>query len=133
MAETSLATKLRILPGTNALVLHAPEDVTLGPFPDRAHVSTAPNGTHDVVLLFTRDSQALARDLPGAIAAVARGGILWVAWPKKTAGVPTDLNRDVLWTLVAPHGWGPNSNIAINERWSALRFKEGARSPGRAG
>ncbi len=46
--------------------------------------------------------------------------VLWVAYPK---GNRADINRDSLWRLVAPFGLRPITQVAIDETWSALRFR----------
>lgn len=38
-------------------------------------------------------------------------------------GQPTDLNRDILWNLVEPAGWRPVRMVALDETWSAMRFR----------
>ncbi len=127
---TSLAQKLRILAGNRVLVLQAPTAFAdaLAPLPDGVRVETAAKGKdhYDVVQLFVKDSVELERHLKRAIGAVRAGGILWIAWPKKSAGVATDLTRDTLWALVQPEGWGPVASVAIDETWSGLRFKPSA-------
>jgi hypothetical protein len=44
-------------------------------------------------------------------------------WPKKSARVATDLTRDSLAALALTLGWGPVSNVSIDEMWSALRLR----------
>ncbi|HEV8192338.1 MAG TPA: hypothetical protein VGP82_12795 [Ktedonobacterales bacterium] len=124
---TRLAQKLRIQAGNRVLVLQAPEGfaAALAPLPEGVHLETAPQGSYDVVHLFVRDSTELERHLKTAIGAVRTGGVLWIAWPKKSARVTTDLARDTLWALVQPAGWGPVASVAIDDTWSGLRFKPG--------
>jgi hypothetical protein len=61
--------------------------------------------------------------LPAAVAALRPGGVLWVMWPKTTSGMATDLTRDTLAALALAQGWGPVSNVSIDETWSALRLR----------
>ena len=83
----------------------------------------------DAVLLFVNnlaEAQALA---PGAVATVAPvkpEGILWIAYPKGGSGVKTDVNRDKLWPVVQESGWRPVRQIALDEGWSAMRFRPGS-------
>ena len=44
-------------------------------------------------------------------------------YPKGGAKAGTDLNRDVLWQLVGPRGWTGVSLVAIDDTWSAMRFR----------
>ncbi len=128
MAESALAKKLRVLPGNRVLLLNAPEGAEdeLLPVPEGASVATTattPDGIFDVVLAFARDSAELGRILPLATGALAQRGILWIAWPKKTAKLSSDLDRDGLWAGLNATGWVGVASIAVNETWSALRFK----------
>lgn len=49
--------------------------------------------------------------------------MLWLAYAKGSSKVKTDVNRDKLWAAVLPLGWQPVRQIALDEVWSALRFK----------
>ena len=46
--------------------------------------------------------------------------VVWVLYPK---GNRTDVNRDSLWRLIAPYGLRPITQVAVDETWSALRFR----------
>lgn len=58
-----------------------------------------------------------------AFQAVKYDGLLWVCYPKQTAKVETNLNRDILWKLIEPRGLRPVTQIALDATWSALRFR----------
>jgi hypothetical protein len=75
------------------------------------------------VLLFVNNLGEAERLAPQAMAAVAPGGLLWIAYPKGTSGVKTDVNRDRLWPVIEALGWKPVRQVAIDEVWSALRFR----------
>jgi hypothetical protein len=50
--------------------------------------------------------------------------VLWFAYPKQTSKVfRSDLNRDLCWAALSPFGLQPVRQVAIDEDWSALRFK----------
>lgn len=128
MATQGVAQKLRIVGGSTVLLANAPEGYQrmLGALPDGVQIATEAAGQYDVVLLFVCDRAALERSLRQATEAVRSGGVFWIAWEKKARRGPDDLNRDSLWAAVQPSGWGPVTNVAIDEDWSALRFKPGA-------
>jgi hypothetical protein len=50
-------------------------------------------------------------------------GLLWLAYPKMSSGIKTDINRDRLWDAVKPSGWRPVRQVALDDTWSALRFR----------
>jgi hypothetical protein len=52
--------------------------------------------------------------------------VFWISWPKKSAKVPTDLTRDVLWGLLAEDGYDSVASVSIDAVWSALRFRPAA-------
>ncbi len=45
---------------------------------------------------------------------------MWVAYPK---GNRTDINRDTVWPIVSEHGLRPIGQVALDDAWSALRFR----------
>jgi hypothetical protein len=123
MAEA--AAKLQIKPGHRVLVLNGPSGGArlLGPLPKGAAMTTAASGRADAVLLFVRDSTDLQKHAGQAARAASGDRILWIAYPKKTSGVKTDLSRDVFAGLLRGHGVQPVSQVAIDDTWSALRLR----------
>lgn len=138
MTQSALTKKLQIKPSHSILLLvDAPDGyaASLDPLPEGASVATAARGTFDVVHLFVRQARDLEEKGPEAIAAVKAGGVLWISYPKKSSGVETDITRDVGWSVIQEAGWGPVTQVAIDDTWSALRFKpeaEVARTAGSA-
>jgi hypothetical protein len=49
--------------------------------------------------------------------------VFWVAYPKKTAKIKTDLHRDCGWEEIVAKDFVPVSLIALDETWSLLRFR----------
>jgi hypothetical protein len=96
----------------------------LGPLPGGIRVQTSLTGKAplDVVVLFATSRSALARAFPKAAARLEPAGGLWVAWPKRASGVPTDLTEDVAREIGLPAGLVDNKVCAIDETWSGLRF-----------
>lgn len=115
MTTSALGKKLQIKPGNRVLLLDAPEGfaASLEPLPEGAAIATVARGRFDVVHLFARDSRALSRSAAKALDAVADGGVLWIAYPKKSSGVETDLTRDIGWKVVEEAGWGGVAQHAI--------------------
>jgi hypothetical protein len=125
-SQTPLAAKLGLKTGSFAVVLSGPPDFAklLDPLPDGVTLATdfAPRQSYDIILWFTT-SRA---DLQLRFAAVAKrlqpAGGLWVAWPKKSSGVATDLNENVVRDIGLDAGLVDNKVCAIDETWSGLRF-----------
>ena len=75
------------------------------------------------VLIALYTSQAAPRDTSLVRASrVAPAGAFWIAWPKRSPGVPTDPNEDVLREVCVPAGMVDNKVCAINGTWSGPRF-----------
>lgn len=49
-------------------------------------------------------------------------GVLWVSWPKKTSGVPTDITEDTIRQLALPLGLVDIKVCAVNDIWSGLKL-----------
>ena len=121
---TSLAQKLQIKSG-KLIVINAPKGYAeqLTKELNDLTVSMRASGQAEAVLLFV-NSLAEAQNLtPKAGKLVRPAGMLWIAYAKGTSKVKTDVNRDVLWKAIEPIGWQPVRQIALDEVWSAMRFK----------
>lgn len=76
----------------------------------------------DVIVAFFTDRARLEAKWPSLIEAAQPDGAVWVAWPKKTSGVATDITEDVLRAVLLKTGWVDNKVCAIDDTWSGLRF-----------
>ena len=76
----------------------------------------------EAVLVFVKDSQELKARAKPAIEAARRDAIAYVAYPK-AGQLGTDLDRDSLWAMLEGQGIRPVRQIAIDDTWSALRFR----------
>ncbi|MGE5226948.1 MAG: hypothetical protein ACM3OO_08740 [Planctomycetaceae bacterium] len=121
----SLPAKLQIKPGHRVRLVAAPDGAAalLQPLPEDVRLTARGAGPFDVVVLFAKDRAALDRGIAGAIAVTRRGGVLWVAYPKKGSPLEGDLSRDAVWRALKPTGWTPVAQVAIDDTWSALRFR----------
>jgi hypothetical protein len=117
--------KLGIKSGMRALVVGAPPLYLkmLAPLPEGAVVSSAANGTYPFLQFFATSLADITRSIPRLLKHADRGALLWIAYPKKTSGIDTDLSRDLIAKAMQGTGWRPVSIIAIDAVWSALRFR----------
>jgi predicted transport protein len=122
MSDVDLLKRLQYTEGQKLLVLNAPVGYLerLSGLP----VDTHPNGQYDFVHLFVQDRQELSQAWPVVLAAFNPDGNLWLAYPKLSSGVLSDLTRDAGWAPVEEAGYQAVRQIAIDETWSALRFKK---------
>jgi hypothetical protein len=120
-SKTPLARKLGITPGTRVAVLGAPAG-----FIDRLEEVPAPQtrlrGRFDVIVAFAESRAEVERRFDALIAALEPRGGLWIAWPKRSSGVATDLDDRGVRELGLAAGLVDNKVCAIDETWSGLRF-----------
>ncbi len=121
---TPLAAKLGIRDGSRLALLGAPEgfDEELAPLPDGVRVLRRLAPQLDVVVLFVTERRELERRFAAVAEAVRPAGGFWVAWPKRSSKVRTDLTEDVLREVGLPKGLVDNKVCAITDVWSGLRF-----------
>ena len=121
---TPLAKKLGIREGDTVALVGAPNgfEEELEGLPDGVTVKHRAGGKPEVVLLFTTQAKDLERRFPTLAKSVWPNGGLWVAWPKRSSGVATDLDENRLRDIGLPHGLVDNKVCAINDTWSGLRF-----------
>ncbi|MGH8823018.1 MAG: hypothetical protein ACRDVN_00875 [Jiangellaceae bacterium] len=119
MSAKSVAEKLLIKPNTTVwssdrghvgLVEPLPEGVRLV---DRLDQATT-------ALVFAPDAGSLRSVLTAHKDDLARPDIFWVAYPKANRA---DINRDTLWPILSEYGMRPITQIAVDDVWSALRFR----------
>jgi hypothetical protein len=121
---TPLVRKLGIKPGSQLGLLAAPEgfDATLGELPPGVSVRRRARGPLDVIVAFCPRRAELERRLPALRDALEPAGGLWIAWPKRSSGVVSDLTEGIVRELGLRAGLVDNKVCAIDEVWSGLRF-----------
>lgn len=121
---TPLAKKLGINPGSEVALLNAPGGLAIDGMPEGVTPRHDLRGSAplDVVVLFTAAAAGLPERFAEAAARLAPTGGLWVGWPKRASGVPTDLTEDIVRTIGLDAGLVDNKVCAIDETWSGLRF-----------
>jgi hypothetical protein len=121
---SSLAQKLQIKSG-KLIVMNAPKGYAeqLAKELKDLTVSARASGQAAAVLLFVNSLAEVDKLAPKAGKLVKPDGMLWIAYAKGTSKVKTDVNRDKLWAAAQPMGWQPIRQIALDEVWSAMRFK----------
>ena len=124
MAQT-FAQKLNLKPGQALALVNPPQGMAAllaGLLPENPLADRVESQAEAVLIFLTR--QVEADSLAGIYANLKPGGLAWAAYPKGGSKVPTDLNRDILWKLVEPTGWRPVRMVALDETWSAMRFRQ---------
>lgn len=121
---TPLAKKLGFKPGMSVTFLHAPPQLPhlLGDIPEGVAITKGLTSRRDLVLIFVQQAGDLSKALPALMSAIAPDGMIWVAWPKRTSKLPTDLTEDAIRAVVLPSGLVDVKVCAIDEAWSGLKL-----------
>ena len=121
---TPLIKKLGIKEGSRVAFVNAPGNFrqTLGQMPDKAKVVSQTQEGLDLVLLFVKRESELAQSFATLAARLQPAGMLWVAWPKKSSGVATDLTFTNVQSLGLGAGLVDTKICAVDETWSGLKF-----------
>jgi hypothetical protein len=126
MSTKTVAEKLLLRPGSAVWLSDATRGALIGPLPDGVRRVDGPDVATTAIVF--ADSAASLREMLSAYRDHLSGpSILWIAYPK---GGRADINRDTLWPILADYGMRPNSQVALDDVWSALRFR--ANRPGEA-
>lgn len=119
MGTKTLAEKLLIKPKTTIWVTPAEHYDRIGPLPEGVRYADGPARAGTAVI-FASDADAVRRILADHDGQLAKPATLWVAYPK---GNRAGINRDTLWPMLALHGLRPIGQVAVDDVWSALRFR----------
>jgi hypothetical protein len=125
-SATPLTRKLGIKSGQVIAMLDAPSGFAdlLAPLPEEVETRKALDGggPFDVVICFITQRAALERRVAEVRPVLTAAGGLWIAWPKKSSGVPTEVGEDAVREVALPTGLVDNKVCAIDETWSGLRL-----------
>ncbi len=80
-------------------------------------------GQNENVIIFLHNKQEFEEQFDGLLKVLKYDTVFWVAYPKGTSKLASDVNRDILFNLTYPKGVRVVSNVAIDDTWSALRIR----------
>jgi CheY-like chemotaxis protein len=118
-----LAQKLGIKPRSTVALIDAPEgaEALLAPLPDGVTLRRGNRGRREMTIWFATARRGVEHRFD-AVAKAVDEGILWMAWPKGSSGVETDLSEDAVREVALPAGMVDTKVCAIDETWSGLRL-----------
>jgi hypothetical protein len=115
----TVADKLRIKPGSTVWSSDPARVALLGALPDGTR-AVERLADADTAIVFADDAASARVALDRVRDDLGRPSAFWVAYPK---GNRADINRDSLWPILSEYGMRPISQVAIDDTWSALRFR----------
>ena len=119
---TPLPRKLGIRPGSRVALIRAPDGFELSELPPGVEVRRRARGPLDVIVAFVRARSELQRGLAGWRSALDPAGGLWIAWPKQSSGLDSDVREGDVRAAGLAAGLVDNKVCAIDDTWSGLRF-----------
>ena len=120
----ALAAKLGIRPDERVVALGAPPHYSdlLGPLPAGAVIRSRLGRSERFIHRFASRQAELVRAFPRLAGALADDGMLWISWPKRSSGVPTDVTEDRIRDIALPYGLVDVKVCAVDEVWSGLKL-----------
>ncbi len=121
---TPLPKKLGIKDGFRILLVDAPEDALseLKAALSRCEIVRGQEGPLDLAMVFTKSRTHLAKEFGRVSKCLAPPGMLWVSWPKKSSGVRSDLDENIVREIGLAAGLVDVKVCAVTEVWSGLKF-----------
>jgi Protein of unknown function (DUF3052) len=121
---TPLPKKLGIKDGFQLRLIEAPREVVaeLKSSLDNCRLARDAKAPLDFAMLFTKSAASLKKEFTQLAQNLAPAGMLWISWPKKTSGVSTDLNENLVREIGLAAGLVDVKVCAVSEVWSGLKF-----------
>lgn len=117
--------KLGMNPGMRALIIAPPRGYLklLAPLSDSLTVSSRAAGDYSFAQVFMTRLSEISRFARRLSKHAAQNALVWISYPKNTSKVKGTLSRDVIREAMSAAGWRAVSIVAIDQVWSALRFR----------
>ena len=121
---TPLPKKLGMKDGFHVSLIDAPPDVIaeLKQSLDKCELASDSKQAVDFAMVFTKSSAALTKEFKRISRQLTPAGMLWISWPKKTSGVPTDLNENLIRAIGLAAGLVDVKVCAVTDVWSGLKL-----------
>ena len=119
-----LIVKLGIKTGFTICVINPPENYyeILGEMPAAINVKTKLSGNNDFIHFFTDNEKEYSSPLPSMKKHLAKSGMVWISWPKKSSKVATNLDENVIRNFALKNGLVDIKVCAVDEVWSGLKL-----------
>lgn len=121
---TPLPKKLGIKENYRIGLVNAPKSFVpqLGKLPSKTQIVSSLQAPLDLIVCFVDREAKLAQRFPVLAEKLSVNGMIWVAWPKKSSGVKTDLTFDNVQRIGLDCGLVDVKICAIDNTWSGLKF-----------
>ena len=122
-SNTALVKKLGIKENSKVVLINSPKNFkdTLGDLPQNVKLSKTLKSGIDIFIWFTRSRKEFDLGFFDILKYIDKNK-LWVATPKKSSGIVTDINQNIVRNICLDHGLVDFKICAIDETWSGLLF-----------
>jgi len=123
-SSAPLAKKLGMKPGFRMLLINAPEYYLqlFADLPEDIHWVKSNEVQLNMVHFFTKEATELHATLPLLMGRIVSNGVIWVSWPKRSAGIATDVSENMIRDLALKIGLVDIKVCAVDEVWSGLKL-----------
>jgi len=124
-SKKPITQKLFIKENYRVLLINEPENyrALLGVLPANVSLLTEATAPVDLIQVFVTSKKELETQLKDLTAQLKPNGLLWVTYPKGTAKIKTDINRDIIREYAITINLKAVAMVSIDDTWSALRLK----------
>ncbi len=121
--ENLLLKKLNFKPGFKILLANEPDNIAdlLGDT-SSIEILQQRNEVYDGLLAFVKDSGELAEQLSVWAPKIKDKTVVWIAYPKKSSGIVSDLKMEK-WSELDAHHLTPCASASIDDTWTGIRIK----------
>lgn len=121
---TPLQKKLGIKPGSLMFVQNAPEEYFdwISPLPPDVVVKKSSTKELEFIHVFVTEQKVFKKSFLANKKNLKKDGMMWVSWPKKSSGIKTDLDENIIRDFGLQEGLVDVKVCAVSEIWSGLKF-----------
>jgi hypothetical protein len=121
---TPLVQKIGIRENHRVLLVEPPNGFSnaLGRLPAGAKVLKTAEAPVHVVVGFAKSKNDVTARFADTVRHLDQAGMIWIGWPKKTSGVATELNENIVREIGLAKGLVDIKVCAIDDTWSGLKF-----------
>lgn len=119
---TPLPQKLGLKSGYKVVLIDVPPDVRTVLKASLSSCELVKDGPVDFAMIAVKSASELKQAFAATAKKLAPAGMLWISWPKKSSGVKTDLDENVVRQIGLDAGLVDVKVCAVNETWSGLKF-----------
>ncbi|MBS1590073.1 MAG: YdeI/OmpD-associated family protein [Bacteroidetes bacterium] len=122
LMESNWIANLKFKTADKILLLHVPEALQAS-FQGFKIISTVETACTQQALVFITSQWELKTIILPLLSCLCHEAVFWIAYPKKSGRIASDLTRDKHWQLLNEADWLPVSNVAVDRDWTVLRFR----------